>query len=206
VPPPPSAWGAAPPAWGTPVTGAGGGPLPWYRSTAFLVLGGLAMLVLGGAVGATITFLATHAVETFDETFSSAAATTYGEGGDVATFSLAPGACALGGPDEAHDYGEATAVDCGRPHAVEHYASVEPPALGGPGGRFARGDLADFGDSACYLAFEPFVGLVYADSRYDYAVLVPSEQAWAAGVRTVHGLLYDVDADRSRGSANGSRR
>jgi hypothetical protein len=180
--------------------------LPWYRSTVFLVLGGLAMLAVGGIAGAAITFVGMGAAETISEEFGAAEVVTYGTDGDLRTFALGAGQCAAQDLYEAHAFEEGASVPCEARHAIEHYATVEPPALSGDGGRFARGDLANFADSACYLAFEPYVGLVYADSDFDYLPVIPSEPAWEEGTRTVHCVLFDYDGGSSTGSANGSRR
>jgi hypothetical protein len=191
-----------------PPSGPGGPKLPWFRTTTFLVLGGLALLLLGGATGAIVTFVATRAAERVGEAFDDfpTEVTTYGAGGDLAAFSLGPGQCAAADVFEASGYPEGSAVACEARHAVEHYASVEPPALGAPGAAFDRADLDDFGDSACYLAFEPYVGLGYEDSDFDYATVVPSESAWAGGTRTIHCLLYEYDGGSSTGSAHASGR
>ena len=180
--------------------------LPWYRSTTFLVLGGLALLLVGGAGGALVTFLGLGAAEAFAGFGSHADVTTYGPDGDLATFALGPGQCAAADVHEAHSYAEGDVVPCERRHAVEHYARVEPPTLSGEGGRFARGDLADFADGACYLAFAPYVGLDYADSDFDYHAVVPSEAAWDQGVRTVHCVLFEYDGSSTTGRAHGSGR
>ena len=208
APPAPAAPGpyvAPPPAWGVPY-GSPAAPLPWYRSTVFLVLGGLALLVIGGIAGAGITFVGVNAAGVIEDEFGAAEVVTYGDDGDLRTFALGAGQCAAEDLFEAHAYEEGAHVPCEARHAVEHYATVEPPDLSGDGGRFARGDLANFADSACYLAFEPYVGLVYADSDFDYLAVVPSADAWDGGTRTVHCVLFQYDGSSSTGTANGSRR
>jgi hypothetical protein len=202
--PTPSPYGAPQGAWGQAYGVAPAATLPWYRTTVFLVLGGLGMLVLGAAGGGLATFAALAVADSagvFDTDV-----TTYGEGGDLETFALGNGQCATGDLDDATSYAEGSAVSCEARHAVEHYASVEPPALGGEGGRFARGDLEDFADSACYLAFEPYVGVTYDDSVFEYVPVLPTETTWDRGTRTVHCVLIEYGGDTSTGSANGSRR
>jgi hypothetical protein len=174
----------------------------------FLVLGGLALLAVGGGAGALVTFVATRAAENVGDAFDGVTTevTTYGQGGDLATFALGAGQCASQDVHESHGYAEGSAVPCELRHAIEHYASVEPPALDDEGSSFARADLEDFGDSACYLAFTPYVGVAYEDSDFEYATIIPSEAAWNGGARTIHCVLYEYDGTSASGSAHASRR
>lgn len=219
--PPPTAWGQPyptafappPPSYGPP-PGTNRTTLPWYRSTAFLILGGLALLGVGGAVGAIVTFVGVNASDTISEDLGGAdlggvEVTTYGPGGDLARFGIGPGQCAAEDVFEARTYEERSAVPCEGRHAIEQYASVEPPAVSGSGGTsgaFVADDLASFADSACYLAFASFVGVGYEESNFDYTAVVPSEQAWRDGMRTVHCVLYEYEGGTSTGTASGSRR
>jgi hypothetical protein len=129
-------------------------------------------------------------------------ATTYGQGGDIGGFSLPAGACAAEPLSRAESYDEGSAVPCDEPHAVQHYASVEPPTLASEGGPFARGELGAFADQACLLAFEPFVGTTFELSEYDYSAIVPSPAAWSEGVRTVHCVLDGGQTSQSGHSSN----
>lgn len=204
--PAPGPYVAPPPAWGVPYGAPAPPKLPWYRSTIFLVLGGLGLLVVGGIAGAIVTFVGVNAAGVIEDEFGAADVVTYGADGDLRTFALGAGQCAAEDLFEAHAFEEGDSVPCAARHAVEHYAMVEPPTLSADGGRFARGDLANFADSACYLAFEPYVGLVYADSDFDYLAVVPSADAWDSGTRTVHCVLFEYDGSSSTGTANGSGR
>lgn len=86
--------------------------LPWYRSTVFLILGGLAMLVLGGVAGAAVTFVGVNAAGILEGEFGSAEVVTYGRDGDLATFALGAGQCAAQDLFEVHAFEEGTNVPC----------------------------------------------------------------------------------------------
>ena len=194
-----------PASWGTPYQGYTPQPpaLPWYRTNVFLVLGGLGLLLAGGLAGVVLTFVGVG-VAGVSGAFD-AEATTYGEGGDLTAFALGAGQCATDGLDDATGYEEGAGVLCAdTPHGIEHYATAEPPTLAQDGGRFPRGDLTTFADSACYLAFDPYVGLTYNDSAYEYRAVIPSEAAWNDGVRTVHCVLWLPDGEPDLGSAHRS--
>lgn len=210
--PPPMSYGpplgpyGAPPAWGQPYGAAPATSLPWYRSTVFLVLGGLGMLLAGGVIGAVLGVIGVTASETFDESFGGGTATTYGPAGDLAQFTLRPGECAAAELFDATSYPEGSALSCEAQHGVELYATATAPTVHGDEGDDTVLDLAGFGDEACYAAFTPFVGLDYAESDYDYAAVVPSEQAWRQGARTVHCVVFAFDGGTTRGTARRSNR
>ena len=163
------------------------------------------MLLLGGLLGALVTLVGVGVAESFAEDFA-ADVTTYGSGGDLAVFSIGAGQCARQDVFEAHTYPEGSAVSCDENHAIENYAEVEPPTVSGDVGGFLTHDLANFADAACYLAFEPYVGLDYDSSDFDYLAIVPSADAWDEGARTVHCVLFEYDGSTSSGTANGSAR
>ncbi len=201
--------GGPPPAWGQPWPGTPSGPgdgrWPWYRSTLFLILGGLALLGFGGIVGATLAAIGLSAADSAVNDFGSVA-TTYGRGGDLAAFTLTPGECASRDVYEASSYGEDAAVSCVASHGAEHYASVTPPVVEGSASAYAADDLTSFADRACYLAFRPYVGIEYADSDFDYVSIVPTAAAWTTGTRAVHCVLVSVEGTMTRWSARNSRR
>jgi hypothetical protein len=181
-------------------------PLPWYRTTPFLILFGLGMLVIGAVGGIIVLFIGLGAG--YMAGAFTPDVTTYGAGGDLAAFAIGGGQCATVSLDAvgARGYAEGSGVPCDGGHAFEHYASVEAPTLDQDGGRFPRTDLATFADSACTLAFEPYVGRGSDSSDYDYRPIVPAEAAWNDGVRTVHCVLFAPDGEPDVGSAHRSGR
>lgn len=196
----------APPAWGQPYGAAPAPALPWYRSTAFLVVGGLGALLAGGVIGGVLAVIGMTASQTFQAGFTGATSTTYGPGGDLTQFVLSPGQCAVAELRDARSYGEGSTSPCDSEHGVEHYASVAAPTVHGDEGGAEILDLHGFGDEACYAAFGPYVGIDYADSDYDYAAIIPSDEAWAGGARTVHCLVFAFDGGTTRGTARQSNR
>jgi hypothetical protein len=119
---------------------------------------------------------------------------TYGPGGDLEAFALAPGQCGPADLDEVAAVPEGTDVDCTSDHAIEAYATLDPPGPAAePTAAFAHDDLAAFADQACLLAFTPYVKSSYADSTLDYLPVVPSRQAWTAGARAITCVLFDYD-------------
>ena len=177
-------------------------PLPWWRTTPAIIIGALVCLVVGGIGGVLLVVAGSFAAGGFDPADSR----TYGEGGDIAELALRPGQCAVADIDDGSSFGETSAVDCSTVHSTEVFATVEAPDVGGTEGTWARGDLANFGDAACYAAFEPYVDSTYDGSDYDYLPVIPSVAAWDAGARTVHCVLYAYDGDPTSGSAKQSGR
>ena len=175
---------------------------PWWRTTPALVVAAVLVFGMGAAAGA----VGTIAAGGFSEGFGSGIGSemlTYGPGGDLSMFSLAPGQCSDEDIYVSDSVTEATVVDCTTRHQIEVFAVVDAPVAGG-GGRISGDDLADFADSACYLSFEPYVGRSYFDSDLAYQPVVPSPAAWREGSRTIHCVLFHVDGDELDGSARDS--
>ncbi len=93
-------------------------------------------------------------------------------------------------------------VDCDEPHDAEVYLTSTFPEGDFPG----DGALADTADSACFDAFEGYVGTPYVDSVYYYDWLVPTEDGWEAGDRELLCTLVSEDGARLVGSAFASGR
>lgn len=58
----------------------------------------------------------------------------------------------------------------------------------------------------CYDEFEPYVGMDYESSEYDFGWFVPTAQSWSNDDRTINCVLYLNDGGVSTGSARGSGR
>ena len=132
---------------------------------------------------------------------------TYGPGGSIARFDLRTGQCANGRVEAGRSYPANRAVPCGAEHDFEVYEATSTPgpdvtAADYPDPR----DLAAFADDHCLLAFEAYVGINIDDSGLDYAGVVPSRDAWAAGERTVVCALWQMDGERLSGSARDTHR
>ena len=105
--------------------------------------------------------------------------------------------------------GELTGVDekeCDEPHDGEAFAVFQAADVGLTGDDYP-GDAAvqQAGDARCFEEFEPYVGLPVEQSRWDYLVLFPSEQTWAADDRRFT-CVADLGADgpKAETSARGS--
>ena len=110
-------------------------------------------------------------------------------------FDLVPGTCFddLADPPMAAfpDGREVGVVPCGQPHRYELYATVpvaEAPDEVWPG----DATVDERADLACLDAFEPFVGIEWANSSLDYLHLAPDEQRWADGVREGRCAVFDL--------------
>mgnify|MGYP003909213557 CR=1 FL=1 len=58
----------------------------------------------------------------------------------------------------------------------------------------------------CNPAFGVYIGKAYDDSELDYDWLVPTEDAWRSGDRTVHCAAYDPNNSLLNGSLRGAHR
>ncbi len=65
--------------------------------------------------------------------------------------------------------------------------------------------VSDEADSACYDAFEPFVGMSYEESALEMSYYRPSSDSWSEGDRIVSCVIYDP-AGQVQGSLAGAAR
>ena len=94
------------------------------------------------------------------------------------------------------EIGNVDIVDCEKPHLNEIYAVVELPE-----GDFPLMSIEEDSVELCYNAFEPFVGLSYADSRYEYELLHPSPESWEKrDDREVVCYLFDMERKLKTGT------
>lgn len=90
-------------------------------------------------------------------------------------------------------------IDCANEHAFEVYANLTVPD------DVEFSDVELFALDGCYEAFEPYVGVAYEESVYEFTWLEPTVESWEGrGDRTVNCLVYEAAA--SVGSAQGSSR
>ncbi|MEA3077149.1 MAG: hypothetical protein QOF60_2057 [Actinomycetota bacterium] len=191
-----NAWPPPPPQYGSPFPQAPRrGP-----STAALVIGGAGLFIAGAIASfvglAIIGVLLGSTTDNAGTGVHAADVRTYGPGGDLEAFALAPGQCGPADLDDVAAIPEGTNVDCTSEHIIEAYATLQPPGPAAePTAAFEHDDLAGFADQACYVAFAPYVKTAYADSDLDYLPVMPSRQAWSAGARTITCVLFHYDGN-----------
>jgi len=86
-------------------------------------------------------------------------------------------------------------VPCDEPHDSEIYASIEVDGSSFPG----SDALSAEAEASCRAAFDDFVGIAWADSKYLFTTFIPTEGSWAEGDREILCTIYD-DAGRTTGS------
>jgi hypothetical protein len=95
-------------------------------------------------------------------------------------------------------------VDCGQPHVYEVFALVTHE--GDESAAYPGDDaMSEYGDTACQVPFESYVGRDYATSAYWITTISPSVDTWAQGDREiVCTLRMGSDGEVVSGSAQGS--
>lgn len=130
-----------------------------------------------------------------------------GDGRPVDDLALQPGQCfneAIAETDEGQER-STWAVGCAEPHDAEVYHVVvhtAPPEAPYPGEQ----DMEDFAVAACYEAFEPWVGVVYALSELEIGIMRPVASTWVAGDRRVQCSMHDGALEPLVGTTQGARR
>jgi len=94
-------------------------------------------------------------------------------------------------------------VSCDRSHQYEVYHAYNFPDGAFPGDTIIETEA----DTVCIDAFEPFVGIAYADSVYGYTVIQPTQQTWdKLGDREVLCLIGMYDESEKVGTARATAR
>lgn len=91
-------------------------------------------------------------------------------------------------------------VDCDQPHDNEIYHVAEITDSDFPGSDAVEAKA----DSECIDAFESFVGTPYDVSELAAGWLVPTEDSWAEGDRSVVCFAYRIDLEKMNGTVEGS--
>jgi hypothetical protein len=126
--------------------------------------------------------------------------------GSLDVFDLQVGDCFMDGsatptsPDDTTEVDSVDAIPCEQSHNAEVFANIELPDGDFPG----DGPVTDTAETRCYDEFEPYVGLDYESSEYNFGWFVPTSQSWSNGDRTINCVLYLNDGGVSTGSAQGS--
>jgi hypothetical protein len=122
-----------------------------------------------------------------------------GNGDDV--FSIKVGDC-LNDAEVGEVVSNVPIVDCSAPHDSEAYFAQDLPDGDFPG----PDSIGSSSEGICAPQFEPFVGLVDADSAYTYSYYYPTEDSWGAGDREVLCIAYSDDLSKITGSLKGINR
>lgn len=102
-------------------------------------------------------------------------------------------------PSDDEDSGLAT-MPCTESHRYEVFWTGSMPAGPFP----STLEFEAFYDAHCEAAFAAYVGEWSAESRLDIFWMVPNEDGWAAGFRSVHCSVYDPINPRLTRSLRGS--
>jgi hypothetical protein len=106
------------------------------------------------------------------------------------------------GPDDTTQVDSVDAIPCEQSHNAEVFANIELPDGEFPG----DGPVTDTAETRCFDEFEPYVGMDYESSEYNFGWFVPTGESWSNGDRTINCVLYLNDGGVSTGSARGSGR
>ena len=153
----------------------------------------------------TVTSTTTSVIDSPTASVTEATTTTVGSGtGTISVFDLGVEDCfnATAPSTEPSEVEEVERVPCGDQHDSEVFAQTAfesaDPAYPG------EDELIDYATRFCVDAFEPYVGLPYADSALTVSHFWPTATAWeSTDDRTIHCVLFRKDAP-STGSARDS--
>lgn len=191
----PPAWSSPQPAWGAP--NPAWAPQPKRKRFGWVAV--IVAFLIGGFVSAIVTIVAMVAIALAFGMPDSIAGThaAIREGADPVTV----GDCLDDRPSIAVVEDQTDVVDCNEAHDAEVMAIIEVP-----GGDHKPGedDLQAYVDDACSLAFWGYVGSDPITSQYSYAAVVPDDDAWRSGDRTVFCLVDTVNTPSGSGSVKGS--
>lgn len=121
------------------------------------------------------------------------------DAGNVDAFQVRVGDCfddITGSSDEVMSV---PGVPCSEPHDNEAFAVIHMTFAEYPGDEAIAGHAYD----ACMDRFETFVGRDYETSSLEIFTLYPSPESWHQGDREVVCAVYDVNATKLVGSAEG---
>ena len=122
-------------------------------------------------------------------------------GGTVDAFQIQVGDCyndSNVGEGE-YEVSDVPGVPCSDPHDNEAYAVFDLTI-----DSFPEGDaMSELAFASCHERFESFTGRDYETSTLDIGVMYPSPESWQASDREVICSVYDVEANKLMGSAEG---
>ncbi len=92
-------------------------------------------------------------------------------------------------------------VSCDEEHEYEMFGKIDVPGDARPSDQ----ELADLAAEECGEdVFEDYVGAAPDDSRYRSFFVAPTEEEWAAGMRTIQCTLFDPEEESTSGPARDS--
>lgn len=148
-----------------------------------------------GLVGAGYTGLAGQ-----DETVRDQAGQVV-EGGELGALRVRVGDCIDAGV--ANEVESVDGVPCAQPHEYEVYSAFNLDGSTYPGDEAVSHEA----EQGCFARFEPFVGMSYAESVYDFSALMPTQGTWdELDDREVLCLIGNLDGTPKTGSAAGTAR
>lgn len=127
-----------------------------------------------------------------------------GSGTDTSVFRIRPGDC-FDDPEPGRQLEQVDVTSCEEPHDNEVFATVDHPAdydVPFPG----HDGVVAYAEHACPAPFAEYVGIGYDQSRYSLFPIVPSEETWVKGDRTIICALYDNETGKLTGSVRGTAR
>lgn len=162
------------------------------------VMRGLVRGVGGLAVAGVAVFAGTQAK---DDNTSRDESGAIVESGGLGVFKINDGDCFNNPDPDATEVVSVEGVPCTAPHDGEAYGSFLLVAAEYPG----ETSVIQQSSEGCLQRFEMYVGLPYAQSRFDFSFLYPTDLTWKAGDREVVCVVTSLDGSRLTGSARGSR-
>lgn len=174
--------------WAAPAQPAPRGTqVPWR----LVIYGVIALVVFGGSV----LFAARR-----DDSGSITGA------GNLSVFDLQVGDCfdAAFDPNAYTEISEVRAIPCGDPHVYEMYSVAEYPQGEAPSGPDEA--YTPWEQENCLGTFASYVGIAYDSSVYYISALVPTDDSWSQGDKTLMCFLHNDEETAVTGSARGSGR
>ncbi|HWB71157.1 MAG TPA: septum formation family protein, partial [Egibacteraceae bacterium] len=177
------------------------------------VLGAIAWIVVGGLILGSLSRNADDFVRELEQAASEFEPTADDQprqaeqpqtgGTTTSVFDLAVGDCFHDRPDLQGPIGDVEVVSCDQPHDNEVFALLNYPA-GATDPYPGQEAVQNWAEENCQgSAFQAYVGMDYASSRYYTTYLSPTADTWEQGDREVVCYLYVPD-EQVTGSARGS--
>ncbi len=121
------------------------------------------------------------------------------EEGSIGAFNVRVGDC-FNDVSYDEEVSSVPGVPCSQPHDNEAYAVFDVSVANYP-----EGDgMSELAFESCKKQFETYVGKDYESSSLDITTMFPSQQSWRENDREVICAVYDMNANKLTGTAEGS--